>query len=365
MKVAIIGTVGVPACYGGFETLVENLIGENCADDIEYTVFCSGKTYSTKLDSYKNANLKYIPFKANDIQSIPYDIISLIMSMRSYDIILYLGVSVPIYKLIKYFCKAKIIANIDGLSHERGKYKSRFKKLYLDYVTKNEVLAPDAIISDNLGVQDFAKKTYGRDSYLIAYGGDQSLVKVNEDTIDSVLREYDLTKGEYAISVCRIEPENNCHLTLEAFASSGENLVFIGNWDKNEYGRNLRDKYSTINNIKILNPIYDVQILGALRQNAKMYIHGHSVGGTNPSLVEAMFLGIPILCYDVIYNRATTCGEADYYTNTKELISLIGNHRASGTRMRQLANEHYTWKHITKQYEDVYRKVLGYGNQNG
>ncbi len=101
MKVAVIGTVGVPACYGGFESLVENLIGEHCSSDIEYTVFCSSKSYKTKLPKYKNANLLYLPFKANGIQSILYDSISLLKSMRDYDIIQYLGVSIPLINLLK------------------------------------------------------------------------------------------------------------------------------------------------------------------------------------------------------------------------------------------------------------------------
>lgn len=358
MKVAIIGTVGVPANYGGFETLVENLIGEHCSPDIEYTVFCSSKSYTNKIDRYKNARLKYVPFKANDIQCIPYDTISLIRCMRGYDIILYLGISVPIFRFLKKFCSAKIIANIDGLSHERGKYKS-YQKYYLDYLTKNEILAPDAIIADNIGIQKFARDNYNRDSYLIAYGGDQALVEVSSEIIQQVLDKTGVKKGRYAISVCRIEPENNCHLSLDAFVSSGIDFVFIGNWDKNEYGRELKSKYGQYPNIKILDPIYDSETLYALRSNAQIYIHGHSVGGTNPSLVEAMFLGIPIICYDVIYNRATTFGKADYFTDENSLRQLISCHKESGKVLKELAEENYTWKHITKQYEDVYRKVLG------
>lgn len=357
MKVAIVGIVGVPANYGGFETLVENLIGEYCSPDVEYTVFCSSKVYTQRLVSYKKARLKYIPFKANDIQSIPYDIISLTRSLWGYDIILYLGVSVPVLKILKLICKGKVITNIDGISKDRDKY-SKYHKLYLSYLTRNKIMNPDAIISDNKGIQDYAKDNYGRESYLIAYGGDHVLRSIPVSLQEEILKSKGLKKGEYGISVCRIEPENNCHITLEAFAKLGKPLVFIGNWDKNEYGRRLKEKYKNVSNIIIHNPEYNLDILYILRQNAGLYIHGHKVGGTNPSLVEAMFFGIPILCFDVIYNRTTTFGEAEYFTTLHELINLLHNYKKTGDRLKELAYQNYTWQHIVKQYENLYHRVL-------
>ena len=115
-KVAVIGTVGVPAKYGGFETLVENLIGECCSEDVDYTVFCSGKAYPTRLKAYKNARLEYVPLHANGMQSIPYDIWSLIRTVgRGYDVVLILGVSgclfLPLYRLL---FRKRIVVNIDA-----------------------------------------------------------------------------------------------------------------------------------------------------------------------------------------------------------------------------------------------------------
>ncbi len=319
--------------------------------------FAVARLIQKKKKTFKNARLKYVPFKANDIQSIPYDIISLLRSMRGYDIILYLGVSVPIFKVLKRFCKGKVVANIDGISKDRGKY-DRYHKIYLDYITKNEIIAPDAIISDNLGIQEYAKEEYGRDSYLIAYGGDQALVDMPEEEQSDILKEYGLVSGEYAVSVCRIEPENNCHLTLRAFSETKKKLAFIGNWDKSEYGRKLKEEYAGSDNIRIINPIYDQRTLFALRNNANLYIHGHKVGGTNPSLVEAMFFGKPILCFDVVFNRATTFGKAEYYDSYDQLRDLIVRHNEDGDSLRELAYENYTWEHIVKQYEDMYRNVL-------
>ena len=123
-KVAVIGTVGVPAKYGGFETLVENLIGECCSEDVDYTVFCSGKAYPTRLKTYKNARLEYVPLHANGMQSIPYDIWSLIRTVgRGYDVVLILGVSgclfLPLYRLL---FRKRIVVNIDGNFVYSGKW---------------------------------------------------------------------------------------------------------------------------------------------------------------------------------------------------------------------------------------------------
>ena len=113
-KVAIIGTVGVPASYGGFETLVENMIGKNASEDVEYLVYCSGKSYKERLVSYKGAKLDYISLKANGFQSTPYDIISMIKTTNKFDVALVLGVSgcifLPIFRL---WFKKKLIVNID------------------------------------------------------------------------------------------------------------------------------------------------------------------------------------------------------------------------------------------------------------
>jgi glycosyltransferase involved in cell wall biosynthesis len=111
----------------------------------------------------------------------------------------------------------------------------------------------------------------------------------------------------YACKVCRIEPENNVHVVLDAFSKLPRHtLVFIGNWNNSEYGRALREKYKDNTNMHLLDPIYDQRTLDVIRGNCFLYIHGHSAGGTNPSLVEAMYLGLPVIAFDVSYNRTTT-----------------------------------------------------------
>lgn len=358
IRVAVLGTVGVPARYGGFETLVDNLIGKHRSDDIAYTVFCSSKNLSQFPKSYKGARLRYIPLKANGAQSLIYDSISLVKSMRDFDIILYLGASVPLYTLIKRFCRGKIVLNIDGLDQERDKY-SGFQKRYLSYVKDAGIRNADEIVADNKAIQDYVTDNFGRESRLIAYGGDQVLVDMTREEQNEILKRFTLSPGKYAIALCRIEPENNCHTILEAAKRTNQNLIFIGNWDNSDYGRNLKEKYSPCKNIIVQDSIYDIDILYALRNNASMYIHGHRVGGTNPSLVEAMFFGIPVICYDVIYNRQTTYGQAVYFKDLDELCNLISSQPPrDGVRLRELAFRNYTWETIVHNYEDLFRHTL-------
>lgn len=353
-NVTIVGIQGVPAQYGGFESLVENLIGENKGDDIGYTVFCSGKDMKQRLPEYKGAVLKYVPLRANGVQSIPYDMISFMRIPKDTDVILVLGVSgCLILPLFRLFCRKRLIINIDGLEHRREKW-GRMARTFLKLSESMAVRHADVIISDNKGIQDYVREEYGRESVLIAYGGDHAVRSLAPEREEEVLDRYGLRQEGYAVTVCRIEPENNCHLTLEAFSKSDRELVFIGNWSKSAYGQELKEKYSSFPNIHILDPIYDIDTLYALRKNSCAYVHGHSAGGTNPSLVEAMFFGKPILAYDVVYNRETTGGKADYWGSAEELVRLLESELSDGKQLESMARNSYMWSHIAHQYEKLY-----------
>ncbi len=353
-RVAIIGIQGVPANYGGFETLVENIIGERSSDNIEYTIFCSSKDMPEKLQTYKGATLKYIPLRANGAQSVLYDFIAMLRSICGYDTILILGVSgclfLPILRLLS---RARIIVNIDGLEHRRNKWTAHIRK----YLLLSEVVAvktAHTIIADNKGIADYVKWRYKKDATLITYGGDHVMQPVPQSVQEDILKGYGLEKGGYSMSVCRIEPENNCHIVLDAFANSGKRLVFIGNWKRSEYSNRLKEMYKGCDNITMLDSIYDLNILFALRANAEYYIHGHSAGGTNPSLVEAMFFGRPILAYNCVYNCETTHHKAYYWSNSEELQQLTKQQGLSGESTKEIACKHYTWDKITKEYESIY-----------
>lgn len=355
MKVAIVGTQGVPANYGGFESLVENLLGDYCPADVVYTVFCSGKDMPEKIKCYKGANLRYVPLHANGIQSIPYDVFSLCKCISGYDVVMILGVSgclfLPVFRVFNH---KKLIINIDGLEHKRAKW-GRLARWVLRTSEAMAVKLADVVIADNKGIQDYVKNTYGKSSELIAYGGDHVKRSLDDKFLKSALSKYGLQAGEYAITVCRIEPENNSHIILEAFSKTNRKLVFIGNWNHSDYSKRLKAEYSKYNNILILDAIYDLDVLYALRSNAGIYMHGHSAGGTNPSLVEAMFFGMPIIACDVVYNRETTENKAYYFRTSDDIINLLRRDDLDGSAMIKIAENNYTWKNIAAKYVALYR----------
>lgn len=357
MKVAIIGTVGVPANYGGFETLVENIIKRNFSDDIQYSVYCSSYAYKDKRWVYKGAKIVYIPLKANGIQSILYDMVSVCHAICKADVLLVLGVSgCIILPLVRLFSKKNIIVNIDGLEHRRAKWSNYVKK-FLKFSETLAVKYATHIVSDNKGIQDYVLKEYGKHSELIEYGGDHVLSIQNEVQKD-ILEYIKFSRGTYSLALCRVEPENNVELILNAYAKTCENLVFVGNWNNSEFGKVMVDKFKGYLNIVLLSPIYDLKSLYALRANCKFYIHGHSAGGTNPSLVEAMYFGHPIFAFDVIYNRETTENKAAYFCNEEQLISLLNvqkkNYTNNGIAMLEIAQRRYLWSKIADAYEQLY-----------
>ncbi|QSX28907.1 DUF1972 domain-containing protein [Shewanella cyperi] len=352
LHVAVIGTVGLPACYGGFESLVENLV-EHCSPEIFYTIYSSSKSYTHFLTEYKGAKIEYIPLSANGVQSIPYDIISLFKALfLKPDVTLILGVSgcvfLPIFRL---FYRGKIVTNIDGLEWRRQKW-GRFAKLFLKFSERLAVRFSDVVIADNQAITDYVKQEYELDAVTIAYGGDHVLVKGIAPNV---------TEKPFFLSLCRIEPENNVSMILEAFSkSSGVNLKFIGNWDRSEYGKSLKLQYSDFTNIDIIDPIYDLDELFDLRNQCVGFVHGHSAGGTNPSLVEAMHFGKPIFAFDCNFNRYSTENKALYFNSPEELNEKItfatsDDLAAISRNMKLIAENRYTWKVINQMYEVTYQ----------
>ena len=356
MKVSIIGTVGLPPIYGGFETLVAQMVS-HLRGRFDFIVYCSEKSYKTKLADYHGAELIYIPLKANGIQSILYDIISIMHAIRSPDILLILGVpGCTILPLVKLLSKKKIIVNIDGLEWKRDKW-NYFARNFLRFSERVAVHYADEVISDNAIIQEYVLSFYGRQSHLIAYGGDHA--RGNSD-IESYRSSYPFLGKPYAFGICRIEPENNVHMILDAFAKTKSMpFVMVGNWNNSDYGRGLKERYGSIENITLIDAIYDQKKLDTLRSNCSCYIHGHSAGGTNPSLVEAMWLGLAVIAYDVAYNRETTSNKALYFNSADDLRRIIRDidHydlKPIGDDMHVIADERYCWSKIADQYASLF-----------
>jgi glycosyltransferase involved in cell wall biosynthesis len=343
---AIIGTVGVPACYGGFETLVENLLDEN-EPNRDIMVYCSSKSYVEKQEFYKNAQLVYLPLNANGVQSIPYDIWSLChAAIKGADNILVLGVSGAIcIPFIRLFTKAKIITNIDGLEWRRNKWGS-FAKKFLKFSEKIAVKYSDVVVADNKGIANYVIEEYGIEAEVIAYGGDHA-----------VITDLNISDAGYALALCRIEPENNVEMILESFSQTNKKLMFIGNWNNSDFGQEMKSKYQDYENIDIVSPVYELDKLFELRQKCSFYVHGHSAGGTNPSLVEMMHFNKNILAFDCNYNRASTEDNAEFFSNVDDLVQKIEQENSfnNADSMKEIAKRRYTWKIVKQQYFNLFK----------
>jgi glycosyltransferase involved in cell wall biosynthesis len=355
-RVAIIGTTGLPAKYGGFETLTHHLV-DRLNKRFDITVYCSSKYVAAEKDrpvTFNGAKLEYLPLNANGYQSILYDMISMIKSIRNSDVLLVLGISGAfLFPFLKLFTRKPILVNIDGQEWKRPKW-SWIARKYLSLSEEMAVRYADTVITDNLIIREYVEDGYRRsDAWLIEYGADHVQHKAVEP---ESLVKYPFLNRSYAFNVCRIEPENQVHMILEAYAKiPNETIVVVGLWNHSLYGKNLKEKYSHFPNIFLLDPVYDQDELDILRSNAKLYIHGHSAGGTNPSLVEAMYLGLPVLAFDISYNRETTSHRAIYWRTADELrerIRKLTNYRKKkiSADLSEIAQKRYTWGRITDLY---------------
>ncbi len=354
MKLAILGTVGVPGRYGGFETLVENLVrhAENQPGLLdELTVYCSARAYPDRPERFLGARLRYSRLNANGVQSIPYDMLTAVdAARRGHDTLLILGVSgAVIIPVLRLFSRARIVINVDGIEWRREKWQG-LARHFLRWSERLAVRYAHDVVADNQGIADYLSETYGIAAEVIAYGGDHAL----EARALPVEPGPELPDG-YALALCRIEPENNVEMILEAFDMLGKPLVFIGNWDNSDYGRDLKARYVSHPTITIHDPVYEPRELWAIRDGASMYVHGHSAGGTNPSLVEMMHFGVPILAYDCSFNRHSTEGKGRYFLTSRELVTLVHDLDPKevtkiGVDMREIAQRRYNWDRIGKDY---------------
>ena len=356
MKLAIVGIRGIPNNYGGFETLAEYL-SEYLSNEFEITVFCSSVDMNSSLKEYKGAKLEYIPVSSHGFKGIIYDSISLLRAINRFDLVLFLGFGGGfVTPFLKKRNKNKLILNIGGLDWKRDKWSFLAQRVIK---TAESLLIKNCrtIISDNIGIQKYLKSEYNRESIQIAYGGDQANFQpINKN----YLQEYPFLGMDYAFTVARIQSDNNISLILEAFLKQNTlPIVFVGNWTNSEYGIKLKTQYSGFPQLILLDAIYDRIKLDVLRSNCTLYIHGHSAGGTNPSLAEAMFLGLPVLAFASGYNEYTTDQNALYFKNIDELVAYIKQYkslplRSIGEKLKYYAEKNYRWSIIADKYKQVF-----------
>jgi glycosyltransferase involved in cell wall biosynthesis len=283
--------------------------------------------------------------------------LSIIISWFTYDTILVLGTPGSIIvPFLKVFKRTKVIFNFGGFEWKRDKWNTLGKW----YLKKSESVAikhSNLMIADNQHFVNYINDAYNKKSVLIEYGGNHVSHKNIEE---SLAGKYPFLKTNYYLSVSRAQPDNNLHVLLDCFASVPDKiLVLISNWNICDYGKELKKNYSGINNLFLVDAVYDLSELDTIRSNCFAYIHSHSFCGTAPSLVEAMNLGLPVISYDNETNRFTTENEAFFFKDADNLKTILtkilpGDLDINGKKMKAIAEKRYSWERISKLYADIF-----------
>lgn len=363
MNIAILGTRGIPNNYGGFEQCAEYLSLGLVKKGHNVTVY-SPNFHPYKKSEYKGVKIirKKSPRKifGNSASNFIYDFFCLKDAVRrDFDIILELGLITSALSIIFIRNHNKvIITNIDGLEWKRSKWNNMIQ-YFTKKIEKYGVLFSDYLIADNKGIQNYILQEYNRKSELIAYGTELDTT-VNLEH----LKLYSLEKYKYILSIARLEPENNLEMMIDGYLLSKIEVpyIIIGN-HLTSYGDFLKDKYRN-KGVVFLGGIYDKGYLDSLRFFAKYYLHGHSVGGTNPALLEAMSASSFICAHNNDFNQSVVEKNALYFSNTKDVSNILKNDNNLLQRGKYMKNnlrkikEVYRWDIIVDQYEKYMQNIL-------
>lgn len=361
MKIAILGTRGVPNHYGGFEQFAEFFSLFLAENNHEVFVYNShNHPYQEK--TFKGVNLIhcYDPeFKIGTAGQFIYDLNCILDSRkRNFDIILQLGYtssSVWHFLLPK---KPLIITNMDGLEWKRTKYSKPVQNV-LKFAEKLAVKSSDYLISDSLGIQKYITEKYNKDSTYIAYGA-----SVFDQPDEKILAEYKVEKYNFNMILARLEPENNIETILDGVVLSNnqDEILVIGNHNT-KFGSYLKQKYIFSKNIRFLGAVYNLKHLDNLRYFSNLYFHGHSVGGTNPSLLEAMASRALIIAHDNDFNSAILKENAFYFSNPDQVKNLIlkikknDNLQFIQNNFDAIAGK-FNWEKINGEYLQLFEKCI-------
>lgn len=362
MRIAIIGSRGIPAHYGGFETFAQELAPRLVALGHEVTVYCrAGYTGDPPPDSFEGVRLIHTPYlRSRALETPSHELSSILDSLRRrVDAYYFLGTRSSIFYLPLRLTRRDVVVHTDGIEWKRRKWGS----LGRSYLKASEWiaarLAARVLVTDAEAMRRYYRERYGRDSFCIPYGA-----PALDDVDLAPLAGWGLERGRYHLVVCRMEPENNVDTIIREFLASGSSreLVIVGSTNyRTPYHRHLRDLASA--GVRFLGAVYGSD-LQALRFGAFAYIHGHEVGGTNPSLLEAMGCANPVLALDTEFSREVLADTGQFWTKKKgSLRELIGRVEASpeeaarlGVNARRRIVDTYSWDRAAEAHDRMFRE---------
>ena len=365
MKIAILGTRGVPNFYGGFEQFAEFFSVYLVEKGHDVYVYNS-HNHQHQEPTFHGVNIIHQndpEHKMGTFGQFIYDYNCITDSRkRDFDIILQLGYtsnSVWCFLLPK---KPIIITNMDGLEWKRTKYSKPVQQ-FLKFAERLAAMSSDYLVSDSIGIQKFLKNQYKKESTYIAYGA-HPFTSPNEQLIE----QYNVTKGNYHMIMARFEPENNLDMVLEGVAArnDGTPILVIGKHET-KYGEYLKTKFKEFPQIRFLGGIYNIEHLDNLRYFSEIYFHGHSVGGTNPSLLEAMASKAFVAAHDNDFNRGILKENAMYFATANQVKDILGNVKKNDN-LHLVQNNfdavvtNFNWDKINGEYLQLFEECLARTN---
>lgn len=386
-NIIIIGARGYEKKYGGWETFVTNLIN-NYGDK-------NTKFYVPELNhNKKNCNVEvrngvtcpqiYVP-RQGFVTMFTF-VVKAVLYFKKYikkekldNVVMYiLGCRVgPLFTLLHKKLEkmgVTIVINPDGLEWTREKWAWWIKQCF-KISERTMIKSSNYVVCDSKAIEDYVKVKYEKyktPTTFIAYGAYLEDVKDIDKKTKEFMDEYDIKNRDYYLIVGRFVPENNYELIIREFmkSSTKKDLVIVSNVEKNKFYNKLKSKtnFDKDNRIKFVGPVYDQDILRRLRKNAKAYIHGHSAGGTNPSLLEALSITDVNILYDAVYNKEVGEDAAIYFSNEEgslcKQIEMVEKFKSKeqneyGEKAKNRIKSEYTWDIIVKKYKKLFNKLLG------
>jgi glycosyltransferase involved in cell wall biosynthesis len=372
MNIAIISTRGIPNNYGGFEQFAEYISVGLVQKGHNVTVY-SPHFHPYQEKDFKGVKIIYIYSPENwmgsSFGSFFYDFLSLRDALKrgNFDIIYEAGYTsiVPAYIWfnVKKIKRPIFTTNMDGLEYKRSKYNKWVQK-FISWEEKIAVNQSHYLVADNQGICDYYKEKYGKDSCFLAYGA-----SIHENYNETVLENFGLQTNNYFLLIARLEPENNIEMIIQGYLISDQKgirpLIITGKVDT-ALGKQLVKKYKNERSIQFIGGIYDFDKLNSLRYFSTAYFHGHSVGGTNPSLLEAMASHCFIIAHDNVFNKTVLDSDAVYFFSSKDIMQILNNidillkekKVSSVNGNLQKVRINYSWEKLIEGYEKYFYSLL-------
>ncbi len=364
MKIALIGTRGVPASYSGFETCVEEIGKRLVERGHDVTVYCRTSYYKERLREHLGMRLVYLPnLRSKSLDTLSHTFVSVFHAVsQPYDVLMVFNAANSPTLLLPRLLGKKIAINTDGLEWKRGKWGPVAKRYYKFAEWLSTKLA-HRIVADSRGIQDYYRETYDVPSSYIAYGA-----YVTESWDAGLLKPMGLTPGGYFLQITRFEPENNPLLTVRAFKKlkTDKKLVLVGGVPyKSAYSERIAAEAEGDPGIILPGYVFDKALVNELWCNCFAYVHGNEVGGTNPALLQTMGSGCFTIAVDVSFSHDVLQDSGIFFL--KDPDDLAGKMRWTlenseklapyKKRARERIREHYSWEHIADGYESLFLEL--------